>query len=273
MKWIKIISVVLLFASFFGCVEDTVIYYDRTPPGTPNNIRTHTGDSQVEIRWDPVYNSDLAGYAVYWSDTYNGKYSLIGTTKNTFLMDYGASNGITTYYAVASYDYDGNESELSYDVAYDTPRPEGFGNRIYDFWYYPEISAYNFAAYQVTAYNSDYADFFFENDDGIFYLNVWEDTDIQDMGWTYDIYDISEAPVDGWIDLMPGANVKYVQAYVGHTYVIWTWDNHFAKIRIRNISNDRMTFDWAYQVAEGNAELKINRNSETRTKRPDKVLK
>jgi len=273
MKWQKLIIVIFISTLILGCDEDLGIYVDNIPPDTPTSIKTLTGDNMVEISWKPVFNSDLSGYAVYWSDSYNGKYELIGTTAETRLIDYEASNGITTYYAVAAYDHNGNESELSYDVAYDTPRPEGFDNRIYDFLNYPHISAYNFASYQLTAFNSDYADFFFENDNGTFYLNVWEDTDIQNMGLTFDIYDITAAPLIGWVDMIPDANVKYVRALVGHTYVIWTWDNHFAKIRISSISNDRLTFDWAYQIAEGNTELKIYRNSETRKKLPNKVIK
>jgi len=273
MKWQKLIFISLISALIIGCEEDFGIYIDNIPPDTPTNIRTITGDNMVEISWKPVFNSDLSGYAVYWSDSYNGKYKLIGTTDETRLIDYEASNGLTTYYAVASYDYNGNESELSYDVAYDTPRPEGFDNKIYDYLNYPHISAYNFASYQLTAFNSDYADFFFENDNGTFYLNVWEDTDIQNMGPTYDIYDITAAPLTGWVDQMPGANVKYVRALTGYTYVIWTWDDHFAKIRITNIANVRLTFDWAYQTAEGNIELKIYRNTEVRVKPPTKVIK
>ena len=39
---------------------------------------------------------------------------------------------------------------------------------------------------------------FFENYNGTFYLNVWDDSDIQDMGSTQDIWDISYAP-NGWM--------------------------------------------------------------------------
>ncbi len=273
MKWGKLLYVVLFAVSIVGCDTDVNIYYDNTPPETPTDIRTITGDNMVQIIWDPVNSSDLAGYAVYYSYSYDGKYRLIGTTEKTYLIDYGAENGVTIYYAVAAYDHNGNESELSYDVAYDTPRPEGYNNRIYDYKNYPHIAGYSFASYQLMAYNSDYTDFFFENDNGVFYLNVWEDTDIQDMGPTYDIYDITEAPLNGWVEQFPGANIKYVRAYPGHTYVIWTWDNHFAKIRIKNIDFNHLIFDWAYQTAEGNIELKIYRNSENRVQLPDKVVK
>lgn len=273
MKRGKLLFVALLSILLIGCDTQMNVYYDDTPPGTPTNIRTVTGDNMVEISWSPVHSSDLSGYAVYYSYSYDGKYKLIGTTERTYFIDYGAENGVTIYYAVAAYDINGNESDLSYDVAYDTPRPEGYDNMIYDYKSYPNLSGYNFASYQLTAYNSEYTDFFFENDNGVFYLNVWEDTDIQDMGATYDIYDITEAPLNGWVDQLPGANIKFVRAYAGHTYVIWTWDNHFAKIRVQNIAYDRLTFDWAYQTVEGNIELKINRNGESRNELPDKVIK
>ncbi|MCK7520206.1 MAG: hypothetical protein MZV64_22195 [Ignavibacteriales bacterium] len=44
-----------------------------------------------------------------------------------------AVNGDKYYYAVAAYDYNGNESELSYDVIYSTARPEGFNQAIFDY--------------------------------------------------------------------------------------------------------------------------------------------
>ena len=113
---------------------------------------------------------------------------------------------------------------------------------------------------------------FFENYNGTFYLNVWAtDSDLQDMGPTQDIWDISYAPTGGWVPVQQGENVKYTQAIVGHTYVIWTWDNHFAKVRIKNITNERMVFDWAYQLVEGNRELKRGNFSTKRNSVPDKV--
>ena len=78
-------------------------------------------------------------------------------------------------------------------------------------------------------------------------------------------------PIDGWEELIPGDNVKYLKAIRGNTYIVWTWDNHFAKIRISEIFDDHIEFDWAYQTAEGNVELKINRNPGERVL-PDKVI-
>ena len=259
MKTIKILLVAFLLLSLIGCDDNSFLFIDETPPDVPQNIITETGDNLVVIEWDHVNNSDLAGYSVYYSDSYDGQYNLLGTTPKSSYIDYGAANGETYYYAVSSYDINGNESELSYDVAYDTPRPEGFNETIFDFRNYPDVSGYDFSKYYVDKYNSINTDFFFDNDDGSFYLNVWEDTDIQNMGRTTNIYDISYAPTEGWVELKEGDNIKYTKAVRGNTYVIWTADNHFAKIRINEIFLDHIDFDWAYQTAPGNVELKINR--------------
>ncbi len=271
----KILLLFLLLTTFFitACDEFDDYYYDDRPPDAPRNIYTITGDNRIDIFWDENYEDDIAGYNVYYSFSYDGRYTLIGSTYETYYIDNGAENGVTYYYAVAAYDYNGNESELSYDVIYDTPRPEGFNQAVFDYNVSPNNSGYDFGNYQVVPYNSLDADFFFENYNGIFYLNVWEDSDIQDMGQTTDIYDISYAPLTGWVPLQPNENIKYTEAKVGNTYVVWTWNNHFAKIRIKNITNERMVFDWAYQTAEGNRELKRSNVNDERSKLPGSVLK
>lgn len=246
--------------------------YDNTPPSEPRNISTVTGDERVDIYWDMNPERDVAGYNVYYSYSYDGEYTLIGSTENTHFIDDGAKNATTYYYAVSAYDYDGNESDLSEDVVYDTPRPEGSNQAIFDYNQSPNNAGYDFSEYLVLSYNDINADMFFENYNGAFYLNVWaDDFDLQDMGQTQDIWDISYAPSGGWIPVKEGENVKYTQAIVGHTYVIWTWDNHFAKVRIKNITNERMVFDWAYQLVEGNRELKRGNLSSKRNSVPNKV--
>lgn len=256
MKALFNLFVLLVSISLMSCEED---FIDNIPPAMPTNIFTDTGDELVIIEWSPVLSRDLAGYAVYYSYSYDGEYKLLGTTNELSYIDYGATNGDTYYYAVASYDYNGNESELSEDVAYDTPRPEGFNQYVYDFRNFPNISGYDFSMYSIDEYNSDDTDFFFDNDNGVFYLDVWSDTDIQNMGRTNSIYDISYAPNDGWVELLPGDNIKYVRAIPENTYVIWTNDNHYAKIRISEVYEDHIEFDWAYQTAYDNVELKTSR--------------
>ncbi len=253
MKKILISTVFVFLLISLGSCEIYEPFYtiDNQPPSPPTGISVLNGDNRVDITWQRNRENDVAGYNVYYSYSYNGKYTRIGSTNNNYFIDYGANNGVTYYYAVTAYDFNGNESDLSYDVIYSTPRPEGYNQAIFDFNRFPQNSAYSFAKFKVVAYNSQDADFFFENYNGTFYLNVWDDTDIQDMGLTQDIYDIPFAPTTGW------AATKDAIAKVGHTYVIWTWDNHFAKIRVKSLTSDRVVFDWAYQLVEGNTQLKL----------------
>ncbi len=254
------VSIILTVIVLSGC-KNFNNYYDNVPPAPPKNVRTFVGDNLVEITWSYNRESDVAGYNVYYSDSYWGEYTLIGSTESNSYVDYEAQNGVKYYYAVAAYDFNGNESELSYDEVYGVARPEGMNQKIYDYNQFPEISGYDFSEYSVVPFdeNSDQftSDMFFENFDGTLYINVWEDTDIQDMGPTTDLYEITEAPLSGWVPLNEGENVKYVEAIPGHTYIIWTWDNHFAKIRITDLTNQRMVFDWAYQLLEGEQQLKL----------------
>lgn len=231
-------------------INESYYYEDYTAPAPPTGIQVQNGDNQVEIYWIQNRENDLAGYNVYYSYSYNGQYTLIGSTSYPHFIDIGASNGNTYYYAVTAYDYNGNESELSYDVIYSTPRPEGFNQAIFDYRRFPNNSGYSFSNYSVLPYDDLETDFFFENYQGTLYLDVWNDTDIQDMGFTNDIYDITFAPTNGW------SSTKDAIVYVGHTYVIWTWDNHFAKIRVKSVTQDRVVFDWAYQTVQGEPQLK-----------------
>ncbi|NCQ17151.1 MAG: hypothetical protein GW805_02395 [Ignavibacteria bacterium] len=263
MKKITIIPILLfLTLGITSCNENYMNdYYDNIPPNPPTGVEVLNGDNRVDLYWNNNRERDVAGYNVYFSTAYNGKYKLIGTTLNNFYIDDGAANGVLNYYAVTAYDYNNNESELSPDVAYATPRPEGFNQSIFDYHEFPNNSGYSFTTYSAVAFdNLDYTDFFFDIDNGTPYLDVHKDTDIQDMGVTSDIYDIAFAPESGW------SLSKDAVAIAGHTYVIWTWDNHFAKIRVKTITRDRIVFDWAFQLVEGNPQLKVSGEKHKREK-------
>lgn len=253
MKTIYFLTVsfcIITLFSLSGCDMHNNFGASNIAPDPPTGVYSINGDNRVDIFWNASRDRNVAGYNVYYSNSYDGKYTRIGTTVSDYYTDFGAKNGRTYYYAVASYDYDGNESDLSQENVYNTPRPEGMNQVIFDYKKFPNNSGYDFSNYSVTNYQDKNTDFFFENSNGIFYLVVWDDTDIQDLGKTTDIYDISEAPLKGW------SPTKDTTAVLGHTYVIWTWDNHYAKIRVKNITNERVTFDWAYQTVEGNQALK-----------------
>jgi len=250
MKTKYLLLTLLIPLLLVGCKENDFYYFDYDPPVPPSGLTVLNGDQRVDIFWDAGRDDDLAGYNVYYSYDYDGEYYLLGSTKRTKFIDYGANNGTKYYYAVAAYDYNGNESELSYDLAYATPRPEGFNQTVFDYLHFPNNSGYSFRKFKVVPFDNLDADFFFENYNGTYYLDVWDDTDIRDMGKTVDIWDIPEAPIGGW------SNTKDAIAHIGNTYVIWTWDNHFAKIRISAITSERIVFDWAYQTVEGDPQLK-----------------
>lgn len=251
MKKLSILTAIVTAALILSsCDVNDTYYYDYTPPSPPSGIQVMNGDNRVDIYWAANRESDVAGYNVYYNYTYDGKYTLIGSTSGTYFADLEAVNGNTYYYAVAAYDYNGNESELSYDVIYSTPRPEGYNQAIFDYIRFPNNSGYTFTTYSTVPYDDPDVDFFFEIFEGTGYIRVYDDTDIQDMGPTGDIYDIPYAPLNGW-----NLNKEEI-AQIGHTYVIWTWDNHFAKIRVKSITPDRLVFDWAFQLVEGEPQLK-----------------
>jgi hypothetical protein len=234
-------------------------YYDNTPPSAPANVSAFALDSEVEVSWDRSTSSDVAGYNVYYAYEYNGHYTLIGNTKSNVYVDGGSNgpaNGVKYFYAVTAYDYNGNESDLSGTYAFAIPRPEGYNISLFDLNVNAAKGGYDFSDYLIVNYTDQYSDLFFEQYDGKYYLDVWEDSDIKDMGATYDITDITIAPVSGYVSQVAGDNIKYAEAIAGHTYVIRTWDNHFAKVRISQIASDRVVFDWAYQLIKDELLLK-----------------
>ena len=225
---------------------------DHTAPNPPQGIKAVARDNATILTWYESQEPDVAGYKVWVSDRYDGTYDLVGKTSDPTYTDYGAKNGVREYYAVSAYDFDGNESDLSKDVIYSIPRPEGYGTKLGEYRLSPTIAGYDFSTYSVGKYNDDLTDLFFEATNGRYYLDVWQDTDIQDMGYTNSLHDIALAPAAGY------SPSKSVEAIPGHTYVIWTWDNHYAKVRVKEVTSARVTFDWAYQVAQASPELKQN---------------
>ena len=224
--------------------------YDVYAPLPPVGIRTVSLDNAVELRWIENQESDVMGYNIYVSSKYDGHYSLIGTSRTASYSDRGARNGTTYYYAVTAFDYSNNESDLSKDVAYDTPRPEGRGVVLVDRIADPLRGGYDFSQYRILHYDTNETDLYFETStSSVPYFVVWKDSDIQDMGYTKNIDEISVAPEDGWNPTKDALIIK------GHTYVVWTFDNHFAKVRVADVTATSVTFDWAYQTATGNPEL------------------
>jgi hypothetical protein len=238
----------LLFLPLFGC--RTINDVDLTPPPPPQGIRTVSLDNAIELSWLPSQASDVAGYSVWRSDNPYHGFLLLGTIKESPFVDDRAYNGTTYYYSISAYDYAGNESAMSAENVYDTPRPEGYDVSLNSVGLDPARSGYDFSAFSIERYDDQSADVFFDNVNGRLTLNVWSDSDIQDMGNTESLDEISAAPLSGW------SPSKSAEAIGGHTYVVWTWDDHFAKLRVTDAASGAVRFDWSYQTAKGNPELK-----------------
>ncbi len=273
MTLIMILTVLVIV----GCEEREVIRYVEVDnaPAVPQGVYSITADEAVYIYWFPVQDDDLDYYRIYWSDEADGVYELIGTSNDAEYVDTDVQNGVTYYYAVSAVDLAGYESDLSYETVFDTPRPENYNQDLYDFVYFPNSSGFDLSAGSVVAYNSVEADIYidFDADLEAFFINVSDvETDIQDMGYSDNFDEIGYAPSDGW------SYVGWAEAIVGHTYVIWTRNDHFAKIRVTGADYTNfefITFDWAYQTATADpGRMELSRpihdenylNRDTRTK-------
>ena len=257
------------FAGCDDCDDCNIIVEDDTPPAVPRGLYTITGDEEVYLYWYANQETDFDFYVVYRSTVdLVGPYSEIATTVDPQYVDHNVTNGDTYYYAVTAVDMSLNESDLSYEDVFDTPRPEGYGVRVYDYWdtAVRDSSGFEFFTHSVMHGDNPDADVYFGTyeDVDVFYMGINNiNTDIQDYGYTESIDEASWAPTDGWSEL---GNVEII---LGHTYIIWTYDNHFAKIRITDINfgtHPSIKFNWAYQIDAGNPELKIA--PKTVTERP-----
>ena len=255
----------LIILTFTACEENTTRPRDNSAPPVPSGLTSTTGDNVIWLEWDPIIGvSDLDGYSVYRSTDNSLFYWQADIDRDfTEFADYDVVNGVTYYYGVSSFDFDGNESDVSFDyvTVFDTPRPQGGDVVIYSFTEpgYTEFSGFDFSQEDRVPFSLGRADIFleFDNSPGIFayFINLGPNgANIQDMGYTQSLYDITYAPADGW------SSLDYAEAIEGHTYVIRTFDNNYAMIRITDFSSSparNMTFDWAYQAVSGNRELKI----------------
>ena len=160
--------------------------------------RAEASDAAVYIFWRPNTEPDLAGYNVFASTEYDGRYELIGSTGIPEFLDAGARNGVTFYYAVTAFDVNGNESPLSVDQVSGTARPEGYNLILSDFRSFPRTAGYDFSAEAIVPFDDGASDMYYEVYDGEGWMNVRTDTDIRDMGPTASLQAVKVAPASGW---------------------------------------------------------------------------
>jgi hypothetical protein len=237
-----------------ACSDDVyLVRSDNQPPCAPRGVYSITADEAVYLYWEPNDERDLEGYRVYrTTDPNSSKYYYLATAYKAEYVDCDVSNGHTYQYVITAFDRSGNESDVS-DIAWDTPRPEGTDEIIQDYHRYPSTAGYDFSKYEVIHWENSQADVYLDYDDyyGVFFLCVTDElTDIQDFGYTNDLDGVSYSPSVGW------SNVGWVEVIVGHTYIIWTRDDHYAKLRVTGFTRSYgIFFDWAYQIDQGNQEL------------------
>jgi hypothetical protein len=140
---------------------------------------------------------------------------------------------------------------------FDTPRPAGYDVLLYARTTEPNLAAFDFSRGRRVASGSSEADIEISYDarnNALFVDAANSDVDIQDFGYTRDLDDLDWAPDHGW------SRVGWCELIAGHSYAVWTADDHYAKFRVTSRNGTSILVDWAYQVAIGNPELKMVAN-------------
>lgn len=226
---------------------------DSRAPMIPVGLQSETGDGAVKLTWIANQEPDLRGYRVYVNDQPDGQYHLIGDTRGTQFVDREARNGRTYFYAVTAYDDCDNESALSPETVYDTPRPAGGGLLLArasgD---HPETAGYDFTDYRRQSPGARGTDIYFDVTNGVPYLLAADPSvGVQDIGYL-PIADLDYAPAAGW------ARSGRVEVTEGHTYAVLTGDGYYAKVHVTSWDNRGVVLDWALQIDRGNRELSVD---------------
>ena len=232
-----------------GCHEDKVVNNVDRPPHTVDGVYSVTGDGIVTVYWRANQESDIDYYKVYRNNAPTGTFTLVGSSSTTSFVDNTVTNGNTYYYAVSAVDLAGQESpDLSFENVFDTPRPEGFGVSLTNSATTDATSGWDFSA-QVRRPSADpLTDMYYNSSGGSDLVYVPTDTKIQDAGFVA-LRDVDFAPPSGW------STDGIVEAIVGHSYILLTRDNHYAKFEVKSRDGTSMVIDWAYQIDPNNPEL------------------
>jgi hypothetical protein len=241
------------------CDDCRVVAVDDTPPDAPQGVYSVTGDRAVYVYWLESPEDDLSFYWVWrGEEALEGPYERMWKVYDNHYTDRSVRNGNTYYYAVTAVDIHGNESrELSREDVFDTPRPEGSGVVLRDFHTHPEASGFDFREARVGQMDNPLTDIYIEYNSNLDAFFVWAridefgQTDIQDYGYTESLDELGWAPPEGW------SRVGWLEAIPGHSYYVWTDDDHYAKFRIDDMyyAGRTVTISWAYQTVQGYPEL------------------
>lgn len=255
-----------------GCSDDECLQcLDRDPPAVPTGVFSVTGDEQVTVYWNDIYQADLAGYAVYRDDNADGQFEWQAdldwdqnydeTTGLHWYVDGGLNNGRTYSYAVASFDAAGNESELSFESVMDTPRPEGFGRNLFDDNVNPQQSWLDFGFEAGAEPPPAVADVVVRWVNGIPRVAAARpDVSLQDYGSVMDDDGFVNLDVLSWAPLHGWSGTGDAELILGHAYVVRigtsATSRHYAKFAVNAVAGSYVTVDWAYQTVNDLRELK-----------------
>jgi hypothetical protein len=190
----------------------------------------------------------------------------VGSTTGTSFTITGLTNALAVYPAVTAVDAAGNESGLSLDIVRDVPRPAGTGVTLSEVGLAPATAGFDFSAATVRDTSNVGVDIYYDVLAGARKMVCkYTDTDIQDAGYssTLDVVDV--APASGW---SPSGSVELIP---GHCYVvrIGLTSVNYGKFRVTGVSATQVVFDWAYQTAVNEPELRARPAGEaTRERRP-----
>ncbi len=262
-----------------GCSDDTCVScVDNTPPAVPTGVFSVTGDELVTVYWNDLYYDvqprDLEGYVVYrstqgpngpffplveigWDEYFDSQTGL------HWYDDTDVNNGTTYDYAVSSFDLAGNESELSFEEVFDTPRPEGFNMELVSFTVDPTRSGFDFSLLEDGRVNPTpptTADILvvYEDIGGgnlVPFVEVArpDNVRLQDYG-TIPLLWVDWAPVGGF------SESGKAELILGHSYIVEIIENptslNYAKFEVKSIGSNSVVIDWAYQPVNGSPELK-----------------
>lgn len=250
------------------CTRSRCVCEDDIAPAIPAGVYSVTGDELVTVYWNPVLGSDVKGYGIWRNTTYEGEYDHVADAlgeESDFYEDQAVDNGVTYYYAVTAFDFEGNESDLSLENAHDTPRPEGSNLRLYTVSENPSKAGVDLTIAElpavvsgdlVVAWDDAGADIYLESSQvgkqDILRIVTADNAFIQDFGHTEHLDEIDWAPEGGWSQSPLG-----VEVIAGHAYIIQTDDGNFAKIRVTTLYPDHgsILLSWAYQLIANYQEL------------------
>jgi hypothetical protein len=256
-------SIMMLLMISCGEKEKIVNVPVNCAPDVPHGVYAVNYDGTVQICWVANYESDLAGYNVYRSESLDDPFSPIGTVEVSVsnpveycFEDMDTGNGVHYYYAVSAFDKGGAESDLIVEeVVSGTPRPEG-QLTLYDWHSIPTQSGFDFYPSLTSVaqqYDAATTDIYFDVIGGIPTIVARRaGVQIQDYGYADNFDAIGLAPDDGW------APSRSAEAIVKHMYMLQLLeglDTHYAKVFVTAVTGDHVTFYWAFQTDPGNPDL------------------